>query len=123
MLITVLRTDALAGSLVLVGWVAVIAAAWRGALMAYRRLAHATKRDVDEHYPLLLAGGASLALTTLLCVRSGALQTAAEILISWACATTLLRAWLDARVLPAPPRRRHALPPMDDAIGGSRGYH
>jgi hypothetical protein len=122
MLIIVLRTGALAGTLVLVGWVAVVAATWRGAVTAYRRLAHATKRDVDEHYPLLLAAGVSLSLTTLLCVRSGALQTAAEILVTWACATTLLRAWFDARVLPAPPRRRRALPPMDDAIDGSRGY-
>jgi uncharacterized membrane protein YgdD (TMEM256/DUF423 family) len=119
MLIAALTTAPQAGVALLLGWIVFTAAAWRAALTAHQRIAAAGSRDIDEWSPIVLAAGVTLALSTLMVVKAGALQTSAEILMAWACVTLLLRMWLDARLLPAPKRRR-ALPPMDDAIGGSR---
>ena len=117
MLIAVLATAPQTGLVLLLGCLAATAAAWHGALNAHRRIAAARPRDVDEWSPIVLAGGVTLSLSLLLAVNGGTLQTSAELLMAWASVASLLRIWLDARLLPAPARRR-ALPPMDDAIGG-----
>lgn len=121
MLVVALSTSPQAVLAVVAGWIALTALAWVAAVSAYERLSESSARDVDPGCSILLAVGISLTLAALVCVRAGTLQTGAEIFGAWACTAPLLQLWLDARVLPKP-RRRQALPPMDDAIGGSRGY-
>jgi hypothetical protein len=121
MLLAALSASPEAVLVVVAGWIAVTIGVWRAAITAYERLAGCSKANTDPSCPLVLAAGISLTLGLLLCVRSGMLQTAAEIFGAFACAAPLLQIWLDARELPKP-RRPRALPPMDDAIGGSRSY-
>lgn len=119
MLIAALSVSDRAALAVLLGWALATSLAWLGARSARERLAGSCNTDLDPTCPLWLAGGVSLGLAALVCVRSGTLQTAAEIFFVWGCTAPLLQTWMDARAFPKP--RRGTLPPMDDAIGGARG--